>query len=72
MISPPGACYLCFGKTNIRVIHADFSKGFGMMICEKLLIYRRWEVVRALAQRLKGDTTVGSAEMKIGCWRTVT
>lgn len=43
-----------------------------MMICEKLLIYRRWEVVRALAQRLKGDTTVGSTEMKIGCWRTVT
>lgn len=42
-----------------------------MMICEKLLIYRRWEVVRALGQSLKGDTTVGFAEMKIGCWRTV-
>ena len=43
-----------------------------MMFCEKLLIYRRWEVGWALGKKVKGDTTVGFADMKIGCWRTVT
>lgn len=69
--SPPRtpAICLCFGKTQTQrnhdnVIRADFSKGFGIMFCEKLLIQRRWEVVWALGQR------VGFAEMKTGYWRT--
>lgn len=63
------ALYFAGKGTEMIAIRADFSKGFGVVCHEKLLIYRKQKSLQHLD---KGDTRVGFTEIKIKFWKTVT